>query len=730
MRKILDKIYKVFFSISIAAVTFALQYILSPALGSFVWLLIFPAILLSSLLYRLRGAILTMLVFTILVLYSNLIPPQNLISSKPVFYISLSLFVILGLFYAFTQNDFLKSAETALHDSELKYKRIVETALEGIIIISPDGVFQYVNQRFADMIGYPEEEILGRRSDKFIREDEIPDLQRSLEELKRGCNVQSVIRFITKDDNVIWTLYNATPIFDDKGMHQGNLSTHMDITGRKMLEDELTRREQIYNRMVNNLPKSLVHILDSEFRFIESGGSLMPIIGLKNETIKGRKIAEVFSPDILVTLEPCCKMAMTGQEASCETPFRDFTLSNIIVPLNDQSGKTVNLLILSTDISEQKKSGEELKKAKEKLELALENANIGMWELDLDTHRMTCDSRMDKMLNISYVRIHDEQIDIEDNINEEDIPQFREAVVNSLKSSGTFETILRTREHNGESRYISMRGLVNYNDGKPLSLAGVCFDVTGMKKGNEKLLIEINEQLTRSNRDLQQFAYVASHDLQEPLRMVSSYTQMLEYRYGEKLDNDAREFIKYAVDGSRRMYNLINGLLDYSRLQSRKRIFEKVRMNDVLQKVIKNLEIKIMESKAVISYRHLPVIYADENQMIQLLQNLIENALKFTTEIPHVTVSARSQEENHLFSVRDKGTGIDPQYFERIFKIFQRLSRNFEGTGVGLAICKRIVETHGGRIWVESQPGGGSDFLFTIPKTSMHRDKKEKNYLW
>ncbi|MEW5803440.1 MAG: ATP-binding protein [bacterium] len=243
-------------------------------------------------------------------------------------------------------------------------------------------------------------------------------------------------------------------------------------------------------------------------------------------------------------------------------------------------------------------------------------------------------------------------------------------------------------------------------------------DISEWKKA-EKELAQRAEELARSNRDLQQFAYVASHDLQEPLRMVASYVQLLSRRYKGRLDSDADDFIAYAVDGALRMQNLINDLLSYSRVGTHGREFEPTDFTEVLNRVKGNLQTAITESNAVIIHESMPTLMADGSQMVQLFQNLISNAIKFRSqEQPLIQVSAESQEGAWVFSVHDNGIGIDPEYFGRIFTIFQRLHNKAEypGTGIGLAICKRIVERHGGRIWVNSEPGKGSTFYFTIPK--------------
>lgn len=237
-------------------------------------------------------------------------------------------------------------------------------------------------------------------------------------------------------------------------------------------------------------------------------------------------------------------------------------------------------------------------------------------------------------------------------------------------------------------------------------------------------LVMINAELARSNAELEQFAYVATHDLQEPLRAVASCVQLLQKRYEDQLDEKAHEFIAHAVDGTKRMQTLINDLLAYSRISTHAEVFASTNCDMVLQEALANLMVAIAESDAVVTRDALPMVSGDATQLTQLFQNLVGNALKFRGERPpkiHIGVVRRNGDWR--FSVADNGIGMEPQYFERVFLVFQRLHtrKEYQGTGIGLAICKKVVERHGGRIWAESEAGRGSTFCFTIPETKLSR---------
>jgi light-regulated signal transduction histidine kinase (bacteriophytochrome) len=299
-------------------------------------------------------------------------------------------------------------------------------------------------------------------------------------------------------------------------------------------------------------------------------------------------------------------------------------------------------------------------------------------------------------------------------------------------SSGQGRVIGKTVELTGrrkdESEFSMELSLAIWKTDGNTFFSCIARDVTERKRVQEDLE-NTATALECSNKELEQFAYVASHDLQEPLRMITSYTTLLGKRYAGKLDKDADEFIGFAVDGAKRMQCLINDLLTFSRVGTRGKDLATTDCEVVLAKTLHTLQLAAQESGATITHDKLPTVMGDETQLGQLLQNLIGNGLKYrNSKRPVIHIGARQDGACWLFSVTDNGIGIDPQYTEKIFVIFQRLHtrEEYEGTGIGLAVCKKIVERHGGKIWVDSAMGHGSTFYFTLPRHSGSEDAKRE----
>lgn len=298
---------------------------------------------------------------------------------------------------------------------------------------------------------------------------------------------------------------------------------------------------------------------------------------------------------------------------------------------------------------------------------------------------------------------------------EEDRDAVRENAVRMLKGESSLGYEFRVINKQAKIKWV-LETVVPIHYRRKRATLGSLIDVTERKQMEERLK-QMTAELQLSNTELEQFAYVISHDLQEPLRMVSSYTQLLAKRYGDKLDADADEFIAYAVDGAKRMQTLLHDLLEYSRVGTRGKPFNLVNCEHIVEQAMANLKIAIEECGASVSYDVLPTIMGDEGQLVRLFQNLIGNAIKFRgKKAPQVHISAKRMDNIVTFSVKDNGIGIEPQHSQSIFEIFRRLHtrEEYPGTGMGLAICKKIVERHGGRISVQSQPGQGSTFYFSV----------------
>ncbi|MGF7118957.1 PAS domain S-box protein [Methanobacterium oryzae] len=371
---------------------------------------------------------------------------------------------------------------------------------------------------------------------------------------------------------------------------------------------------------------------------------------------------------------------------------------------------------------ELKEAYESLKESEERFDLAIKAAQEGIWDWNIETNAVWYSHRYKEMLGYS-------DNEIENHINAwlhllhpDDKKRTLQLVDAILKGERDYEVEFRLRHKDGHYVDILSRGFPVRRelDGKIIRIVGTHVDLTELKKA-EKQLKEAITELKHSNKELQQFAYISSHDLQEPLRTIASFTQLLQLRYKGKFDEDADEFMEYIVEAAIRMKEQIEGLLEYSRVGTKGGEFKTVDLNEILHQTIQNLHISIEESEAKIIADDLPNVMGDVEQLRRVFQNLISNAIKFrkSEEPPKIKISANKDIYNseYVFSVKDNGIGIEEQYSERIFTIFQRLHTRkvYKGTGIGLSIVKRIIKRHGGRIWVESEFGVGSTFYFTIP---------------
>jgi PAS domain S-box-containing protein len=374
---------------------------------------------------------------------------------------------------------------------------------------------------------------------------------------------------------------------------------------------------------------------------------------------------------------------------------------------------------LRHEVAERGRAEAEHQSSEIRLAAAQALAHLGSWELDLEGRRVLWSDELHRILGL---KPRSEPFSFEEcmeKIHPEDRARVSAGLEASIRERKTFATHLRIVRPDAV-RTLHVRGEVVCDAaGRPFRVHGTGQDVTELKHA-ERELARRTQELERSNAELERFAYVASHDLQEPLRAVASHVQILEQDYKGRLDSEADESIHCAVEGVQRMHALINDYLAYSRVRSATEALEPTPTGPALERALANLGHAIAESGAVVTHDAMPTVHADPVQVVQLLQNLVGNAVKFRgAEAPRVHVAAARAEAMWLFSVSDNGIGIDPEHTRKIFTIFQRLHTQdrYPGTGIGLAICKKIVDRHGGRIWVESMPGMGSTFRFTLPSS-------------
>ena len=498
------------------------------------------------------------------------------------------------------------------------------------------------------------------------------------------------------------------------------LSVQRDSSRRGLAEEALRESEERYRMLLDGVQNYAIFMMDPRGQIVSWNAGAERIKGYTGDQIIGRNFSCFFLPEDIERGRPEQILRMIAASGRHEEQLmrvrRDGTrylASVTLTALRDAAGNMRGIAEISHDLSDIT----ERKQTEEKYRTLFNSIDEGYCTIEVlfDESDKPIDYRFLE-LNPSFVK----QTGIQNALGK----RIRE--IAPLHEEYWFEIYGKIALTGEPARFEHFAAQLHrwfdvyaFRVGTPREgKVSVLFrDITARKEA-EALLLQKVEELNRSNKELGQFAYVASHDLQEPLRMVASYTQLLSRRYKGKLDSDADEFIAFAADGASRMQRLIQDLLTYSRVGTKEKDLRDTSSEETLQQALVNLRGAIEESGAMVTHDPLPTVLADEMQLIQLFQNLVGNAIKYQNPgVPRVHISAaKNGGEKWIFSVQDNGLGIDSQYFERIFGMFQRLHKReeFSGTGIGLAICKKIVERHGGSISVESQPGEGSTFRFAL----------------
>ena len=643
-----------------------------------------------------------------------------------------------GVVSSFTDITAQRNAEAALRGSEERYRRTFELAGSGLAHVGLDGRFLRVNRRLCEFLGYSEPELVGM-SVKDISHPEDRDTVDARRDKLIAGEVDSVRlekRYLRKDGATVWANIAIAMERDAAGQPLYAISVIDDITTRKQTDAALRESEERYRRTFELAGSGVAHIgLDR--KFIRVNRRLCEILGYPEHELIGMTGREISHPDDLEVINTQRKRLYAGEieHVRVEKRYVRKDRSSVWVAFSmvverDDGGKPLYEIAIFDEITERKRAEAAVLESEERFRSLTQLSSDWYWEQDAEfglkfmSRRMGEKTGLDAAAYIGRKRWDQPAL----NLTEADWAAHRA----QLERHEPFRDFEMERQNPaGGTRWIAVSGEPIFDArGRFTGYRGVGSDITERKQAEAELkrahndLAQKADELQRSNAELEQFAYVASHDLQEPLRMVSSYTQLLGKRYGERFDGDAKEFMHYIVDGAARMKQLIEDLLAYSRVGTKGKEFKPVSVEAPLKKAITNLHAAIAESSAAVTWDPLPTVDADEVQLAQLFQNLMGNALKFRgAAVPRLHVSAADQDGDWHITVADNGIGIEPQYYERIFMLFQRLHTmgEYPGTGIGLAICKKVVERHGGRIWVTSTPGEGSQFQFTLPHSTTER---------
>ncbi len=625
--------------------------------------------------------------------------------------------------------------EHRLEQSERWYRNLFHNNPLPMWIIDPDTKqFLEVNEKAIIHYGYSRHEFL-QMTALDIRPESDRQRLKKVQRIREGNNLvhKGKWKHIKKNGELIDVEITSHQIeFNGK---QAALILSNDITDRLKLE--IQKKEEERNKMaLINTTSDMIWSIDADYKLLAANRSFITTTErTANLTIQAgdNMLLEASYPKEHITYwKALYDRALSGESFHMQSrdiytePGEEIWWETSFNPIREEQ-QIIGVACHSRNITQNRKYQSELWQLNQKLETAQKLAKLGYWELNLQTNELFWTHEVYSIWGRHPFNFQPSFQQFLETLHPDDRDEFLKRRNSVLTGQESLDIEHRILLPDGSIRYVHEKGsLFKDQFGKQSRYSGTVQDITLRKLHEQQLekanqeLSERAEQLARSNAELERFAFVASHDLQEPLRMVSSFLQLVEKRYNDKLDDAGRQYISYAVSGAERMKKLINDLLAYSRLENTAVEYSTVDMNQVLKEAVDNLQESITESKAQLTINSMPILpNGNFSGLVQLMQNLIGNAIKYRGDNPPViTINAKEDATYWQFSVSDNGIGIEPDYFEKIFIIFQRLHNmsEYSGTGIGLAICKKIAEQHSGKIWVFSKEGEGSTFYFTIKK--------------
>jgi PAS domain S-box-containing protein len=622
----------------------------------------------------------------------------------------------------------LRASEAALSRQVSNFETLLHELPVGIAVaLDPECSSIRINPAFARMLGVdgsenasktgPDGESLGFRIFRDgveLKPDDLP-MQVAAREKREVEEFEADI--VQANGTVLRELGRVVPLLNPDGEVRGSLGVFVDITERRKAEEALRESEKRFRNMAENAPV-MIWITDEDGGCIFVNRQWCDLTGTTVQQNLGMGWTECVHPDDRERATQVFLKA-TAERQPYRTEYRlrrhDGEWRWVVASATQrlaEDGSFLGYIGSVIDMTDRVEMELKVQASQEQLALAQAAAGIGTWNWQPETHTSSFSGEYFSLYGLPNDHesiTYEEWLDL---VHPDDRDRVAGEMERALDETLSLDNEFRVVWPNGSIHWLAGKGTVFCNaDGKPVRFTGVNYDITA-RKGMEQKLIN-------SNEDLKQFAYAVSHDLQEPLRIVTNYTQLLERRYKDRLDERAGKVIETAVNGALRMERLLRGLRDYLQVSEEQTLaVSAVDLNDVVERSIANLQDTVRQTRASISYEDLPTIGAPETPMIQVFQNLLGNAMKYRIpeRMPVIRITAEQRATDYVISVADNGIGIDPQYAGQIFGIFKRLhTQEYSGAGMGLAICQKIVERLGGKIWVESELGKGSTFRFTVP---------------